>query len=292
MNEPSDDGERTADTPQPLRRVENIAYRSGTLAPGARAVPEETAIALTYDGSTQAVMMATPADLEDFALGFSLTEGIVAAPSDIRSLEILPEAGGVELRMWLTKGRGDALAARRRHFAGPTGCGLCGIDSLAEAIRPPAKVAGGLSLDPATIATAMKSLAAAQPLNRETRAVHAAGLWQPGRGLLLAREDVGRHNALDKLVGAAACAGLSAADCVLLLTSRVSVEMVQKASALGAPVLVAVSAPTGLAIRMAEEAGITLVAVARDDGFEIFAHPQRIAIERGAEGAARGSARP
>ena len=254
-------------------------------------MPEETAIALTYDGSTQAVMMATPADLEDFAVGFSLTESIVGAPSEIGSLEIVPESGGIELRMWLAKPRADALAARRRHFAGPTGCGLCGIDSLAEAVRPPAKVKGDLRLGAQEIASAMKSLAAAQPVNRETRAVHAAGLWRPGEGLLLAREDVGRHNALDKLVGAVSRAGLGAGDCALLLTSRVSVEMVQKASVLGAPMLVAVSAPTALAVRMAEDAGITLVAVARDDGFEVFTHAGRIAIEDAAGAAAHGSVR-
>lgn len=274
--------------PQPLRRVKNIACRSGRSSAGDRAVPEETAIVLTYDGSTQAVMMATPADLEDFAIGFSLTESIVAASVEIRSLEIVPEQTGIELRMWLSKPRADALAARRRHFAGPTGCGLCGIDSLAEAVRAPAKVKGHLSLGAQEIAGALKSLAAAQPFNRETRAVHAAGLWRPGEGLLLAREDVGRHNALDKLVGAAARTGVSAADCVLLLTSRVSVEMVQKASVLGSPILVAVSAPTALAIRMAEEAGITLVAVARDDGFEIFTHPERIALQDAAGTAASG----
>jgi FdhD protein len=269
--------EPAAARPPPLRRAANVAFRSGAASAGFRAIPEETAVALTYDGSTQAVMMATPADLEDFAIGFSLTEGIVAALSDIRSLEIVPEAKGIELRMWLTKARGEALAARRRHLAGPTGCGLCGIDSLTEAVRAPAKVTSELALDPATILGALKSLPAAQALNRDTRAVHAAGLFRQGEGLLLAREDVGRHNALDKLVGAAFRAGLSASDCVLLLTSRVSVEMVQKAAVLGSPIIVAVSAPTALAVRTAEEAGITLVAVARDDGFELFTHPRRIA---------------
>ncbi len=277
-----DDG--AADTiPAPLDRLTDVAYRSGKSAAARRAVPEETAIALTYDGSTQAVMMATPADLEDFALGFSLTEGIVAEPSDLRSLEIMPAAGGVEIRMWLSKPRGEALAARRRRLAGPTGCGLCGIDSLSEALKPPAKVTGDLRLDPAAIAGALKSLGPAQPLFRETRAVHAAGLFQPGRGLLLAREDVGRHNALDKLVGGVFRAGLGASNGVLLLTSRVSVEMVQKAAVLGSPILVAVSAPTALAVRMADEAGITLVAVARDDGFEVFAHPDRIARDKAAD---------
>ncbi len=292
MTSERDANEPPGEMPKPLHRLKSIAYRSGIPAAGARAVPEETAVALTYDGSTQAVMMTTPADLEDFAIGFSLTEGIAAALGDIRSLEILPEERGVELRMWLEKGRGEVLAARRRHFAGPTGCGLCGIDSLSEAMRAPAQVVGGLRIDPAAIVTAMKALSAAQPLNRETRAVHAAGLWRPGTGLLFVREDVGRHNALDKLVGATFRAGVETADCVLVLTSRVSVEMVQKASVLGAPILVAVSAPTALAVRMAEAAGITLVAVARDDGFEVFAHPETIEIESATGVAAQGSARP
>ena len=288
MTEKRDGGDAPGLVPDPIRRVANIAFRQEESAAGTRAVPEETAVALTYDGSTQAVMMATPADLEDFALGFSLTERVIESLADIRSLEIVPEPAGVELRMWLDKGRADALATRRRHLAGPTGCGLCGIDSLSEAVRPPAKVAGDLRLDASTIAAAMRSLPAAQPLNRETRAVHAAGLFRPGQGLLLAREDVGRHNALDKLVGAAARAGIAAGDCVLLLTSRVSVEMVQKAAVLGSPILVAVSAPTALAIRTAEAAGITLVGIARDDGFEVFAHPERIALKSDAGVAARG----
>jgi FdhD protein len=242
-----------------------------------RAVPEETAVALTYDGSTQAVMMATPADLEDFAIGFSLSEGIVASPAEIRSLEIVPAAGGVELRMWLAEDRAAALAARRRRLAGPTGCGLCGIDSLEEAVRPARPVAGDIRLAADAIGDALRSLAPAQPLFRETRAVHAAGLWRPGEGLLLAREDVGRHNGLDKLIGAAARAGVDASSDLLVLTSRVSVEMVQKAAVLGTPILAAVSAPSALAIRTADAAGMTLAAIARDDGFEIFTHPARIA---------------
>jgi FdhD protein len=271
------DAPRDADeVPPPLRRAATVEYRQKKSAPGTRAVPEETAIALTYDGATQAVMMATPENLEDFARGFSLTEGIVGSLADIRSLEIVPEAAGIEVRMWLEKSRADALATRRRHLAGPTGCGLCGIDSLSEAVRAPVKVTSGLRADAATIAAAMRALPAAQPLNLATRAVHAAGLFRPGEGLLLAREDVGRHNALDKLVGAAALGDVKAESCVLLLTSRVSVEMVQKAAVLGAPILIAVSAPTALAIRTAEECGITLVGIARDDGFEVFSHPARI----------------
>jgi FdhD protein len=195
---------------------------------------------------------------------------------DIQSLEVVPLDEGVELRMWLKKPIGDALAARRRHLAGPTGCGLCGVDGLTEAVRAPAKVADTFRIDAKAIRTALDSLPAAQALNRETRAVHAAGFWTRDKGLTALREDVGRHNALDKLVGAMARSDENAADGLLLLTSRVSIEMVQKASVLGAEIIVAVSAPTALAIRTAEAAGITLVAIARADGFEIFAHPHRI----------------
>jgi FdhD protein len=262
--------------PSAIQRRTSVAYKSGEAVSSTRAVPEETAIALTYDGATQAVMMATPQDLEDFAVGFSLTERIVASKEDIQSLDVVPLSEGVELRMWLAKPIGDALSARRRHLAGPTGCGLCGIDSLSEAVRAPPKVGDKLRIGAGDIATALDTLPAGQSLNRETRAVHAAGFWRRAGGLVAVREDVGRHNALDKLVGAMARSGESGADGLLLLTSRVSIEMVQKAAALGAEILVAVSAPTALAIRTAEAAGITLIAIARADGFEVFTHPHRI----------------
>jgi FdhD protein len=268
--------EDATEVPPPIQRRTSVAYKSGEPVSSTRAVPEETAIALTYDGTTQAVMMATPLDLEDFAVGFSLTERIVESVDDIQSLEVVPLDEGVELRMWLKKPIGDALAARRRHLAGPTGCGLCGVDGLTEAVRAPAKVADTFRIDAKAIRTALDSLPAAQALNRETRAVHAAGFWTRDKGLTALREDVGRHNALDKLVGAMARSDENAADGLLLLTSRVSIEMVQKASVLGAEIIVAVSAPTALAIRTAEAAGITLVAIARADGFEIFTHPHRI----------------
>jgi FdhD protein len=241
---------------------------------GERSLAEETPVALVHDGATTAVMMATPADLEDFAVGFSLSEGIVERPDQIAELEIVRFESGIEARMWLAGDRGAALAARRRRMAGPTGCGLCGIESLEEAARPARRVAQGATrVAAADLVAGMAALEAAQPVGQATRAVHAAGLWSPGRALL-AREDVGRHNALDKLIGAAARE--DAVGEVLLLTSRISVEMVQKAAVLGAPVVCAASAPTALAVRMAQAAGLTLVAIARADGFEVFTHPGRV----------------
>jgi FdhD protein len=255
-------------------------WRHGAPAPGGgRDVPEEAPLALTFNRETYAVMMGTPADLEDFALGFSLSEGIVRRPGDIERLEILAHDNGIELRMDLAESNLAALTSRRRRMLGPTGCGLCGIDSLAEAVRAPRIVPNGGIVSAANIAQAMRDMAPLQVLNRATRAVHAAALWSPARGVALLREDVGRHNALDKLVGAAARAGLDASDGMVLLTSRVSIEMVQKAAVLGAPILVAVSAPTAHAVRLAEAAGMTLVAVARDDGFEVFCGGHRIVPE-------------
>jgi len=224
-------------------------------------------------------MMATPQDLEDFALGFTLTEGIVSSADDIRHLDIVETEIGIELRMWLSDQRAAALNDRRRHMAGPTGCGLCGIESLAEAMRPAPRVRDGETVSPSDIMRGLDMLAPRQELNRQTRAVHAAAYWQREAGLVALREDVGRHNALDKLAGALARRGIVGDAGVALLTSRVSVEMVQKAAVIGVPVLVAVSAPTALAVRTAEAAGITLIAVARSDGFEVFTHPQRIRAE-------------
>jgi FdhD protein len=261
---------------EPAASVECAIWRREGATAGERIVPEETAVAFSYDGGTYAVMMATPQNLEDFALGFSLTEGLIAAAADVRQLDIVEHDAGIELRMWLVEPRAVALSERRRHLAGPTGCGLCGIESLDEAVRSLPRVPDGATFAPAEIMRALESLGPRQELNRQTRAVHAAAFWRPDQGLVAVREDVGRHNALDKLAGALARGGVSRDGGMVLLTSRVSVEMVQKTAVIGAPLIVAVSAPTALAIRTADMAGITLAAVARSDGFEIFAHPQRI----------------
>lgn len=260
----------------PATSVDSAVWRRTGTAASKRFVPEETAVAFSYDGGTYAVMMATPQDLEDFALGFSLTEGIVATPADIRQLDIVAFAAGVELRMWLVEPRASALIQRRRHLAGPTGCGLCGIESLEEAVRTLPRIADAATFAPEQILQALDALSSRQELNRQTRAVHAAAFWRPDAGLVALREDVGRHNALDKLAGALARNTVGAGGGMVLLTSRVSVEMVQKTAIIGAPLIVAVSAPTALAIRTAEAAGITLVAIARSDGYEVFTHPHRI----------------
>jgi FdhD protein len=258
------------------RVVDREIWREGGPSLGSRSVPEETAVALTYNGATYAVMMTTPQDLEDFAIGFSLSEGVITSSADIDTLDIVRLDDGVELRMWLSKPRADRLQERRRQIAGPTGCGLCGIESIAEAMRPTAVVGRCREFTPEQIMAAMKSLPSRQKLNIETRAVHAAAFWNLTSGIAALREDVGRHNALDKLSGAMARAAIVASEGMILLTSRVSVEMVQKSAAIGAPVMVSVSAPTALAVRMADAAGITLAAIARADGFEVFTHPYRI----------------
>ena len=268
--------------PKPVRRLEQTVWRTASPASrgkwgrGERAIPEETAVAFTYGGSSYAVMMATPQDLEDFAVGFSLTEGIIKSADEIESLEILEESIGIELRMRLTEPHASAFRERRRYLAGPTGCGLCGIETLTEAMRTPAIVADDSTFTPHEVMAAIDGLTGLQAINEMTHAVHGAAFYRRGEGLLALREDVGRHNALDKLAGALARNGISGRGGVCVLTSRLSVELVQKAAAIGIPVLIAVSAPTALAVRTAEAAGITLVAVARKDGFEVFANPQRI----------------
>ncbi|MHB1205471.1 MAG: formate dehydrogenase accessory sulfurtransferase FdhD [Rhodospirillaceae bacterium] len=273
---PGEPNPTPAPLPEAIVEVPRRSLRNGHRTDGTRAVPEETAVAFTYNRASYAVMMATPADLEDFAVGFSLSEGIVSNRADITSLEVVPGDLGIELRMELGTHSAERFTERRRLMAGPVGCGLCGIESLSEAMRPLPVVKNDIRIAATDIATALAALGPAQTMNRSTHAVHAAAFWQPGRGLMAVREDVGRHNALDKLAGALARKDLKAGDGFVLISSRVSVEMVQKAAIMGAAVVVAISAPTALAIRTAERANLTLVAVARDDGFEVFTGAERV----------------
>src|ERR1700745_1906010 len=250
--------------PPPARCVPRQAWRNGSTLFGERTLAAEVPVAFSYDGATHAVLMATPDALEDFALGFSYTEGIITAPADIAELAVVSVADGIVLRMWLTGDRSDAFAARRRRFVGPAGCGMCGLESLAEANRAIPTARRALQVSRQDIAEAVAALPARQQLNMQTRAVHAAALWRPDQGLVL-REDVGRHNALDKLAGALLREGSSAADGIIVLSSRISIELVQKAGMMGAAIIVGVSAPTALAVRTPEATGLNLVGIARDD---------------------------
>src|SRR5215470_4820524 len=197
--------------PPAVQCVPRQAWRDGSALLGERILAEEVPVAFSYDGATHAVLMATPDDLEDFAVGFSYTEGIISAPAEIAELAVVSIADGIVLRMRLTGDRSDAFAARRRRFVGPAGCGMCGLESLAEANRAIPKANYDLQVSRRDIAEAVTAMSTRQLLNTQTRAVHGAGFWQPDRSMLL-REDVGRHNALDKLAGALLRTGRSAVD--------------------------------------------------------------------------------
>lgn len=232
---------------------------------GGAVLAEEVPVALVFEGVTQAVMMASPTDLADFLLGFALTEGMIAERSELLRHEVVRQPQGIEVRGWLAAPAGQRFAARRRAMAGPVGCGLCGLDSLAAVLRPlpRAPQGGGAKLAlgaPAPLADgALAALRAGQVLQDAVRAVHAAGFWD-GAKMLMLREDVGRHNALDKLAGALAGQGIDAAAGALVLTSRLSVDLVQKAAMIGARLLIAASAPTALAVAEAQAAGLALIA--------------------------------
>jgi FdhD protein len=255
------------------RRLPRLSFGSGGIEQGQRPLPEEVAVALSFNGSTQAVMMATPDDLVDFAYGFALTEGI-ATPDQIESVEVVAAGDGIDVQVWLVAAAEARLAARRRTMAGPVGCGLCGIDSIEQAMRPVAQIAPSpFRMTPEQVMQAVAALTDLQPLHDVTRAAHCAAFWSEGH-LVAAREDVGRHNALDKLAGHLIRADHDTG--AVVLTSRVSIDMVQKVCALGAPILIAVSAPTAAAVDLAEEAGLTLIALARPDRFELFTHSDRL----------------
>lgn len=240
-------------------------------------LPQETAVAVSVNGTTHAVMMATPTHLRDFAIGFALTEGILTDMAQIRSLEIVDHPNGVEAQFWLTDETAQPFLARRRAMAGPVGCGLCGIDSLDQAVRSLPRITDDTAHFPMDqIVSACDVLQRQQPLHDATHGVHAAGFLTRDHGLTIAREDVGRHNALDKLIGALLCSGSDPATGAIVLTSRVSVEMVQKTALAGAGMIIAVSTPTAHAHALAQSANITLCANTRAGQTVCFAHPYRI----------------
>lgn len=239
-------------------------------------VPEEVPVALSYNGISHAVMLASPTDLEDFALGFSLSEGILADASELYDLELEVGARGVVAQMRIAEARFAGLKNRRRALAGRTGCGLCGVESLDQVARTLTPLPAGPAIAAASLHRALAQLQQKQPLHASTGGVHAAAWADAAGNLLTVREDVGRHNALDKLIGALSKEARDPAIGFALVTSRASFEMVQKAASVGIPILAAVSAPTGYAIRLAREVGLTLAGFVRQDRYTVYSTPERI----------------
>lgn len=272
--------------PEATRRLPASRWESGSLCEGSELVAEEVPVALAYNGITHAVMLASPLDLEDFALGFTLSERIVRQRGDVYDIEVeegaCGQAGGIVVSLRIAAGAMARLKGARAARTGKTGCGLCGVESLdhfeREACLRDAPAACSARIDPAALHRAMAAMAGRQQLHHATGAVHAAAWADPQGDLVCVREDVGRHNALDKLVGALALAGGAAPPGFAVVTSRASFEMVQKAARAGFGMLAAISAPTALAVRMAEEAGLTLAGFVRGGRHVVYSHPQRLLV--------------
>ena len=271
-----------------LSEVNVTRWRNGEVSQTTDKVAEEVPIALIYNGVSHAVMLATPQDLEDFALGFSLSEGILQSKSELYDIEIVTQPQGIELRLDVATEAFVKLKEKRRSLVGRTGCGLCGAESLEQALRLPEKTlnlvenntsstgaASSLVIPASSIIKAFRTIQTTQVLQQATGATHACAWVDVSGEVQLLREDVGRHNAMDKLIGALAKLPKKT-DGFVLTSSRASVEMVQKVAIAGFDILAAISAPTGLAIRIAEDYGVTLVGFLRDNQFVMYAHPQRI----------------
>jgi FdhD protein len=249
---------------------------NGCLSGEEDAVAEETPVVLTYNGEPHVVMLTTPLDLEDFALGFSLTEQIIQNPDQVESIRVFPRAEGIEVRIRLKPGANCQIEEKGRNLTGRTGCGLCGATSLKQAIKHPPPVHSSLSLPWPTIQKAMEAMRSHQRVGLRTGSVHAAGWLSPEHSELQVREDVGRHNALDKLIGALAAQNTDFSAGAFLVTSRASFEMVQKCAIAGSGMLIAISAPTALAVRLAHETGVTLVGFARETSHVVYSHAHRL----------------
>lgn len=275
----------SAGPPSGLKRLEALVVARDHSQSQCRTVPDEVPVAFIYNGHSQAVMMATPADLEDFAVGLSLTEQIVATPTDLEIIDPVHTGKGIRVEMRVPEAVvTQLLEQRNRSLVGNTGCGLCGVDTLDQVEKRLIPVGTGMSVDFQAVQRALGALSDQQRLNAEARAIHAAAFADREGRLLLLREDVGRHNALDKLIGALVRSGTNANDGFCLITSRCSYEMVQKAAVAGFQVVVAISAPTAPAVRIASQTGMTLIALARDDSMLIFSGAERVRPWR-AEGA-------
>jgi FdhD protein len=250
-------------------------FKNGELSTIDDFVAEEVPVVLMYNGVSHVVMLATPTNLEDFALGFSLTEGIIAGAAELESVKVYQRSNGIEVQLKIPEVRFQCLADKGRNLTGRTGCGLCGATTLKQAIKLPRSVSGNLQITSTQLTTALQNLSQYQKLNQITGAIHAVAWVEPEKDIVELREDVGRHNALDKLIGSLLkrntdfCAGF------MITTSRASYEMVQKATAIGVTILAAISAPTALAIRLAKESGLTLIGFARDETCVIYSHSQR-----------------
>lgn len=243
---------------------------------GEAVVAEEVPVSLVYNMRPHVVMMATPADLEDFAVGFTLTEGIVSRADEITSVEVIRHAQGIEVQVDIAASAAEELKSRGRSLIGRTGCGLCGVESIQDVLRELPPVGSDLHFATESLWKAERELPQHQAWNRETGSLHAAAWATTDGALEVVREDVGRHNALDKVIGALARGGKEPSKGFLVLTSRASYELVQKAVAAGVPLIAAVSRPTGLAIRLAEATGLTLVALLRGTSANVYAHPERL----------------
>jgi formate dehydrogenase accessory protein FdhD len=261
---------------QPLLELPARRWDDGAVSERVETIAEETPVALVYNGIPHAVMMATPQDLEDFALGFSLTEELIASPADLQRVECVRYSQGIEVQILVAPEREAEIAARTRRLTGRTGCGICGADSVASVLKTLYPVAAATTIRESAVRAAMSALTAHQTLNAAAGAVHAAGWANLDGSVELVREDVGRHNALDKLIGALLRRGTDPASGFVLVTSRASFEMVQKTTRVGAALMAAVSGPTGLAVRIAQQAGLTLVGFARGSRLTVYTHPERL----------------
>jgi FdhD protein len=255
-----------------------LRWEAGAERESAEQIAEEVPVVLIYNGLPHVVMMATPTDLEDFVLGFSLTEELIGSPSDLRSVDVVRYSQGIEVQAQVSESCEAVIGSRTRRLSGRTGCGICGADSIGAVLKQLHPVPAGRPIPPEAVHRAMRELVSHQKLNAAAGAVHAAG-WATVEGAVtMAREDVGRHNALDKLIGALRRGGTGPGDGFVVVTSRASFEMVQKTTVLGASLMASISGPTGLAVRVAEQAGLTLVGFVRGDRHTVYTHHARITV--------------